>query len=90
MAEIHETRELAHLLVKATYAPLNKEEVTRVKAQLIEICRAIPALGIFALPGGAFLLPFLIHILPFEFLPANFRAEKFYADLDPKDNPIKD
>lgn len=73
--EIRETVELNKLLLKATRTPLTKEEAVKVKAQLLDIAKTIPSLAIFALPGGAVLLPVLIKVLPFNILPSAFAAE---------------
>jgi hypothetical protein len=70
--EIRETHELYNLLMKSTLAPLTAEERRKVRAQLLDILKTIPALTIFALPGGALLLPVLIRLLPFNLLPSSF------------------
>lgn len=70
--EIKETQELYHLLAKSAHTPLNPEEKDKVKAQLLDILRTIPALAIFALPGGGLILPILIKLLPFNILPSSF------------------
>ncbi len=76
VAEIYETKELFQLLTKATHETLNEEEKAKVNAQLIDIMKTIPALAIFALPGGAILLPIVIKILPFNILPSNFQRDE--------------
>ena len=70
--EIHETQDLYNLLIKSTKTGLTSEEKERVKSQLSDILKTIPALAIFALPGGAILLPILIKLLPFNLLPSSF------------------
>ncbi len=70
--EIRETQELYHLLMKSTHHPLTAEEKRKVRQQLLDIIKTIPALAIFALPGGAFLLPLVIRLLPFNVLPSAF------------------
>ncbi|MEE8435141.1 MAG: DUF533 domain-containing protein, partial [bacterium] len=70
--EIHETQELYNLLIKSTRTSLSTEEKERVKNQLTDILKTIPALAIFALPGGGILLPVLIKLLPFNLLPSSF------------------
>jgi hypothetical protein len=70
--EIKETGELARLLGVASTRPLTDDEAARVKAQLLDICKTIPALAIFALPGGGLLLPVLLKVLPFNILPTAF------------------
>ncbi len=70
--EIKETHELYHLLVKSSQTPLTSEEKDKVRAQLLDILRTIPALALFALPGGGIILPILIKLLPFNVLPSSF------------------
>ena len=73
MKEIGETKELSELLLKATTKPLTTEEKQKVQDQLIDVAKSIPALAIFALPGGGILLPILIKVLPFNILPSSFQ-----------------
>ena len=73
MTEIKETKELSELLLKATSQPLTSHEKQKVQEQLMDIARSIPALAIFALPGGGILLPVLIKVLPFNILPSSFQ-----------------
>lgn len=70
--EISETGELGQLLLKAGETQLSDEERAKVKSQLLDVVRAIPALAIFAAPGGALLLPLAVKHLPFKILPSNF------------------
>ena len=70
--EIKETHELYALMLKSTRMPLTPEEKRRVRAQLLDILKTIPALAIFALPGGGIILPILIRLLPFNLLPSSF------------------
>ena len=46
-----------------------------MQEQLIDVAKSIPALAIFALPGGGILLPVLIKVLPFNILPSSFQDE---------------
>ena len=69
--ELAESKELASLLAKATTKELDKEEKKKVKKQLLDICKSIPSLTIFLLPGGALLLPILIKFIP-KLLPSAF------------------
>ena len=41
-----------------------------MKAQLIDLAKAVPALAIFAAPGGMLLLPLVAKLLPFSVLPS--------------------
>ena len=75
MKEIEETKELSELLVKATTTTLTIEEKQKVQDQLMDGAKTIPALAIFALPGGGILLPILIKVLPFNILPSSFQEE---------------
>ena len=71
--EIRETQDLSRLLLKAGRGEAwTSDERERAKGQLIDICRTVPALAIFALPGGGLLLPVLIKVLPFNVLPSAF------------------
>ena len=70
--EIRETRELYTLLMKATKSPLTKEEKLKVREQITDILKTIPALAVLALPGGGIILPVLIKLLPFNLLPSSF------------------
>ena len=82
MKEIKETQELSELLVKATTKPLTNEEKQKVQEQLMDVAKSIPALAIFALPGGGILLPILIKVLPFNILPSSFQDEpQSYQEL---------
>ncbi|AOW19719.1 LETM1 domain-containing protein [Urechidicola croceus] len=79
LREINNSKELANLLGKSTYAKLTEEERIKVKKQLLDICRGIPAFTIFMLPGGAILLPILIKLIP-DLLPSNYRKNKNTED----------
>ncbi len=73
LREIQETGELSRLLLKAGRGEvLSDEERGKVRAQLLDIAKTIPALAVFALPGGGVLLPILIKVLPFNLLPSSF------------------
>jgi uncharacterized tellurite resistance protein B-like protein len=73
--EIKETGELAKLLGVASIRELTPAESSKVKSQLLDICKTVPALAIFLLPGGGFLIPVLIKLLPFNILPTAFGDE---------------
>ncbi len=72
MNEVRETHELYALLVKATRHSLTAEEKRKVRSQLYDIMKTIPALAIFALPAGGVILPIVIKLLPFNLLPSSF------------------
>ncbi len=70
LTEIRETGELGTLLARAAGGHvLTREEREKVKAQLLDLAKAVPALAIFAAPGGMLLLPLLAKLLPFNVLP---------------------
>ena len=69
--ELKESKELMRLLAKSTTSDLDKEEKKKVKKQLLDICKTIPSLTIFLLPGGGLLLPILIKYIP-QLLPSAF------------------
>jgi hypothetical protein len=69
--EIKESGELMQLLAQSTTKDLSKEEKKKVKKQLLDICKTIPSLTIFLLPGGGLLLPILIKFIP-QLLPSAF------------------
>jgi len=71
LKEISQSKELMHLLAKSTHKDLDKEEKKKVKKQLLDICKTIPSLTIFLLPGGSLLLPILIKFIP-TMLPSAF------------------
>lgn len=69
--ELQQSKELVKLLAKSTTSDLDKEEKKKVKKQLLDICKTIPSLTIFLLPGGGLLLPILIKFIP-QLLPSAF------------------
>ncbi|MEM6262379.1 MAG: hypothetical protein AAGI38_07725 [Bacteroidota bacterium] len=75
--EIHESRELVTLLAKYTKEGLTEEESERVRRQLLDILKSVPALALLMLPGSFLTLPILFRILPKEvFLPSSFLDDK--------------
>lgn len=73
LQEIRETGELAELLAKAASGEgLSAVEKAKVREQLVDLAKTIPALAIFAAPGGMLLLPILLKLLPFNLLPSSF------------------
>jgi len=76
MQEVRETGDLAVLLARAARRqPLTGDERRRMRAQLIDVAKAIPALAIFAAPGGVLLLAALAKVLPFSLLPSAFQDD---------------
>jgi len=69
--EIVESKELLHLLKQSTKRDLTQVEKKKVKKQLLDICKSVPSLTIFLLPGGSLLLPILVKFIP-QLLPSAF------------------
>ncbi len=65
LREVLEVKDLMHILMKNrnTDQKWTNEEVKKIKSHLKNISRIVPAIIIFLLPGGAFLLPFLAEVL---------------------------
>ncbi|MCE9669455.1 LETM1 domain-containing protein [Myxococcus stipitatus] len=83
MQEVRETGDLAVLLTKAARGQkLTSDERKRMRAQLIDVAKAIPALAIFAAPGGILLLAALAKVLPFSLLPSSFQDESPTPEQD--------
>lgn len=72
--ELGQSKEALSLLKKSTHTSLSEEEKEKIKIQLLDICKAIPAFTVFMLPGGALLLPLLIKLIP-DILPSAFRED---------------
>ena len=72
--ELSQSKEAMRLIRKSTHAHLTEEEKEKIKIQLLDICKAIPALAVFLLPGGALLLPLLIKLIP-DILPSAFQDD---------------
>lgn len=73
--EISQSRELAILLSNSTVRELSKEEKKMVRKQLLDICKTVPSLAIFLLPGGSILMPLLVRFIP-QLLPSAFNENK--------------
>ncbi len=71
LREITDSRELMWLLAASTSRDLTKQEKKKVRRQLLDICKTIPSLTIFLIPGGSILLPLLIKFIP-QMLPSAF------------------
>lgn len=69
--EITQSKELMHLIAESTKRDLDDKEKKKIKKQLLEICKSIPSLTIFLLPGGSLLLPVLVRFIP-TLLPSAF------------------
>jgi hypothetical protein len=79
--EIRETGDLGVLLARrASGQTLTDEEQRRMREQLIDVVKAVPALAVFALPGGFVLLPLLLRVLPFDIRTSAFQdRDDFHA-----------
>ncbi|TXD52603.1 MULTISPECIES: LETM1 domain-containing protein [unclassified Polaribacter] len=73
--ELSQSKEAMSLIRKSTHTKLSAEEKEKIKIQLLDICKSIPALAVFLLPGGALLLPLLIKLIP-DILPSAFRDDE--------------
>lgn len=71
LKEIIQSKELMILLAYSTRRDLDEKEKKKVKKQLLDICKTVPSLTIFLLPGGSLLLPILIKFIP-TLLPSAF------------------
>ncbi|WP_340063836.1 LETM1-related biofilm-associated protein [Ascidiimonas aurantiaca] len=71
LQELSESGELMVLLTRSSVKELNIEEKRRMRKLLIDLCKSIPSLAVFALPGGAVLLPLLVKFIP-TLLPSAF------------------
>jgi hypothetical protein len=77
VTEIRQTGELGALLAKAAAGTaLTAAEKRKVRVQLLDLAKAVPALAIFAAPGGLLLLPLLAKLLPFNVLPSAWDRER--------------
>ncbi|WP_405567599.1 LETM1 domain-containing protein [Polaribacter sp. Asnod6-C07] len=72
--ELRQSKEAVALIKKSTHSNLSSEEKEKIRIQLLDICKAIPALAVFLLPGGALLLPLLIKLIP-DILPSAFQDD---------------
>ncbi len=73
--ELKESGELLKLLGQSTVRELNTTEKDKVKEQLLDICKTVPSLTIFLIPGGSLLLPLLVKYIP-SLLPSAFQDNR--------------
>ncbi len=73
--EISQSKELVILLGNSTVRDLSEKEKKVVRNQLLDICKTIPSLAIFLLPGGTILLPLLMKYIP-QLLPSAFNENQ--------------
>ncbi len=81
--ELEESGELVVLLGQSTLRDLSAEEKTKVKEQLLDVCKSIPSLTIFLLPGGGVLLPLLVKFIP-KLLPSSFQENRIQIEKKKK------
>eukprot|EP01052_Picozoa_sp_SAG31_P008952 SAG31_NODE_460_length_15364_cov_11.851294_14_plen_207_part_00 len=83
---MQESEEMAEVLYRYGQGDptLTSAELINAKAQLTNLAKTVPALAIFALPGGAVLLPLMAKILPFELFPSNFGKRRVNCNPDPE------
>jgi hypothetical protein len=62
-------------LAQSTHRDLDAKEKKKVKNQLLDVCKTVPSLTIFLLPGGSLLLPILIKFIP-KMLPSAFNENE--------------
>ena len=71
---------------------LTPDEKRRMRLELIDLAKAIPALAIFAAPGGLLLLAALAKVLPFSILPSAFQGARrpaLAAEVGPADAAVR-
>lgn len=71
LKELIESKDLLKLIAISSTRTLEKDEKKKMKKQLLDLCKVVPALTIFLLPGGGLLLPILIKFIP-QLLPSSF------------------
>ena len=73
--EIVQSKDLVVLLGNSTVRDLSEDEKKVVRTQLLDICKTIPSLAVFLLPGGTILLPILMKFIP-TLLPSAFNENQ--------------
>ncbi len=77
--EIAENKELIHLLKIAQDRPLSIDEKDKVRQQLVDVLKSIPAFVVLAMPMAFLTVPVLLKILPAEFFPSSFNPNALNA-----------
>jgi LETM1-like protein len=70
--ELSESKELVQLMKKSMREELSSEEKEKVKVQLKDLLKSMPAFAVFLIPGGSLLLPMMMKIIP-DLLPSAFK-----------------
>src|SRR5205814_2540055 len=84
LQELKETGELSVLLSRAARGQkLSPEEKKRMRQQLIDVAKVIPALAIFTAPGGVLMLVALARVMRFDLLPSAFHSDPEDAEPGP-------
>lgn len=78
LKEISKSGELLILLGQSTTRDLSSLEKKKVREQLLDVCKSIPSLTIFLLPGGGLMLPLLVKFIP-KLLPSAFHDNRIEA-----------
>ncbi len=74
LSEAHQVGELSVLLSRLVRGQaLNASERRQMREQLLDLAKVLPAVAIFAAPGGMLLLAALVKLLPQSFLPTAFQ-----------------
>jgi hypothetical protein len=79
--ELNESGELVVLLGQSTVRELSREEKRKVRGQIFDLCKSIPSLAIFLLPGGTVLLPIFMKLVP-QLLPSSFDENRIRKEAD--------
>ena len=74
--EISESKELINLINKSRTSFLTVDEKAKIRQQLIDILKSVPAFVIIALPFSFLTLPILFKILPKSVFPSSFDENK--------------
>ena len=80
---------LGKLAIGQTLTP---DERRRMRLELIDLAKAIPALAAFAAPGGLLLFAALAKVLPFSILPSAFQGPRrpvLPAEVSPADGAVR-
>ncbi|MEM6765596.1 MAG: hypothetical protein AAF655_11735 [Bacteroidota bacterium] len=86
--ELTESREVMKLLAKSASTELTPFEKEKVRAQLIDILKTIPAFALFMMPGSFLTLPILFRILPKQLLfPSSFHNDDWMMQTYNDSNP---
>lgn len=74
--EVLESQEMMGFLIRVSMGEkLTRAQRNFVIAQLKDLSKMLPALGIFALPGGVILLPLFIKLIKIDLMPSSFKTD---------------